>query len=79
LLNAIEANPDDDHPLKGNVLPITLICYEEFAKETGATELRIYNPDPNILDLYGKYGFTYINKSVGQRAGDYMIRSVNRV
>jgi len=49
---AVEGNPDVNHPLKKSVLPIMLDVAFSFAQRLGKKEVRAIDPGPALTDIY---------------------------
>ncbi|PWC10691.1 hypothetical protein B4923_16375 [Brenneria roseae subsp. americana] len=59
---------DEDHPLKGRMVTLTLMAAYIFCMAVEATEVYIVEPDQDLIDYYSTYGFSmhecgYIMKS----------------
>lgn len=53
----LEGNPDPRHPLKGQVIEITLNMAEAYRRLIGVPELRLHHVDPDLISLYEMLGF----------------------
>lgn len=79
-LDFIQGNPDRNHPLKGQVTSLVLLTAYEYARLIGAIDLRIYNPDPNLVRFYSEaFKYRFVNKAVGSRASSYLTISLKEV
>ena len=52
----IEGHPEN-HPLKGDIIPIVLTCADAYRIEIGSKELRLYRVIPPLIPLYEEFGF----------------------
>ena len=57
VLELIEREQDDDHPLKGFVIAAFLEVNLELAQKIKASRLTIENPEPATLEIYSRMGF----------------------
>jgi hypothetical protein len=57
ILELIEREQDDLHPLKGFVIAAFLEVNLELAHKINAARLTIENPDPATLEIYSRLGF----------------------
>ena len=62
----LEGNPDKQHPLKGQVLPILLEAAALYAVAQGCSYLRLINPVEGLHARYERHGFEF-GKDVGGR------------
>ena len=69
----MEGNPDEKHPLKGNVIKIVMAFGIALCREHGARELRFVNPLPAVIPLYEAYGFALEKTQLGMQ---YMCKEV---
>jgi hypothetical protein len=68
----LEGSPTH-HPLKGQVLPLTIAAAMAYGRALGATSLRLTNPLPGVVSLYESAGFTLV---WGQGSGPYCERRI---
>lgn len=75
-LDFVESSPSE-HPLRGRVVPITLINLRSYAEVIGATELRIISPlNQALIDYYTRFGYTYVNRASSTIGADYLYRKL---
>ena len=55
-LNLVEREPVDDNPVRGQVLAIVLSALTYYAQLSGRTYIRVFDPDPNLIAKYDKFG-----------------------
>ncbi|MCI5166270.1 MAG: hypothetical protein D3903_09285 [Candidatus Electrothrix sp. GM3_4] len=58
-IDLIEGAPDNNHPLRGSILPIIVDVSMDYALIEKKQKLIIANPVPDLIDIYSKMGFTY--------------------
>jgi hypothetical protein len=57
-IDRIESGHDAHHPLRGAVAPIVVTAGDVYGRAVGASLLRLIQPLPGVIDLYGCLGFT---------------------
>lgn len=56
-IELVEGNPDQQHPLKGYIIPIVLTAAEFYRIQLSTPELRLYKAETALIPLYKKFGF----------------------
>ncbi|CCN47490.1 hypothetical protein MADA3029_1070169 [Vibrio nigripulchritudo MADA3029] len=74
-LDIIEGAPQK-HPLKRQIVKLSIAVFETYAERFGATQLRIMRPVSNdVISYYESYGFTAV-KGAGINFPDYLWRNL---
>lgn len=55
-IQLMEGAPDN-HPVKGEVMAIALMCLERYASHIGAMEMRLMQAVPTLIPTYQELGF----------------------
>lgn len=55
----MEGKPDDTHPLKGWVAPLSISALDSYARMLGCREIEIQDPAPGAVDWYKDLGFDF--------------------
>ncbi|MBV6140005.1 N-acetyltransferase [Pseudomonas aeruginosa] len=55
----LEGNPDDSHPLKGEVASLALLAIDYYARMIKCTEIEVQDPEPLVVPWYQELGFDY--------------------
>jgi hypothetical protein len=67
-LEALEGNPDENHPLKGSVIAIAIDVTERFASLLPRQEIWLVEPADRLLDLYvNTFGYELAKSDDGRR------------
>lgn len=62
----IEGNPDKQHPLRGQLLPILLEAASLYGVALGCAYLRLINPVEGLHPLYSRWGFEFDKEISGR-------------
>ncbi|MCS0029956.1 hypothetical protein NB572_20855 [Vibrio alginolyticus] len=74
-LDIIEGAPQK-HPLKRQIVKLSIAVFETYAERIGATQLRIMRPvNKDVISYYKSYGFTAV-KGAGKNFPDYLWRNL---
>uniref|UniRef100_UPI00287FB602 N-acetyltransferase n=1 Tax=Pseudomonas aeruginosa TaxID=287 RepID=UPI00287FB602 len=55
----LEGNPDDSHPLKGEIASLALVAIDFYARMIQCTEIEVQDPEPLVVPWYQELGFDY--------------------
>jgi len=75
-LEVVEGHPDPDHPLRGKVVPISLLCSELYARVIGARQVRLMEPHLPLIAYYRSFGYSLIPKA-GAADRNYLYKNLD--